>query len=287
MVAGYIERNTVTGMAFTLLIFALTVQNFFIFRNFWNRIGVNDPSAAANFSSTSYPYINSINFGNDLQVNNQLPSASFLDAVGAALAMYAGYTGVIGRIGMGEVFFLTWIGTFIYEVNSQILWRLVIPDNGYPSRAFAYGGMLGLVSSFILGKRELTKNNLNFKSSYKIMALAFLGIIFVWCSYPILVLSNVYTSATGKAVAMMGQVNIWLALATSVLGCYTASTLSYRKFCVHDMVFASITVNILSFRAQLLIVLRRISTTTQELPLPSAFLLDSLPRWLRPASREC
>lgn len=268
MIAGYIERSTVTGMAFTLLIFALTVQNFFIFRNFWNRIGVNDSGATTNFSSTSYPYINFINFGNDLQVNNQLPSASFLDAVGAALAMYAGYTGVIGRIGMGEVFFLTWIGTFIYEVNSQILWRLFIPDNGYPSRAFAYGGMLGLVSSFILGKRELTKNNLNFRSSYKIMALAFLGIIFVWCSYPVLVLSNVYTSATGKVVAMIGQVNIWLALATSVLGCYTASTLSYRKFCVHDMVFASITVNVILIRVQLRTVHQRISTTIQELPLP-------------------
>jgi hypothetical protein len=242
MVAGYIERSAVTGMAFTLLIFALTVQNFFIFRNFWNRIGVNDPNASADFSSTNYPYINYINFGNDLQTNYKLPSASFLDAVGAALAMYAGYTGVIGRIGVGEIFFLTWIGTFIYEVNSQILWRLYIPDNGYPSRAFAYGGMLGLISSIILNKRDKTINNPGFKSSYKIMALAFLGIIFVWCSFPILVLSSVYTSASGKIVAMIGQVNIWLALAASVLGCYTASTISYRKFCIHDMVFASITV---------------------------------------------
>jgi hypothetical protein len=237
-------------MAFTLLIFAFTVQNFFIFRVFWNNIGVNDPNAAANFSKSSYSTINYINFGNDLQTNYKLPSASLLDAVGAALAMYAGYTGVIGRIGLGEIFFLTWIGTFIYEVNSQILWRLFIPDNGYPSRAFAYGGMLGLVSSIVLGKRQMTLNNPGFKSSYKIMALAFLGIIFVWCSYPVLVLSNVYTSTTGKIVAMAGQVNIWLALATSVLGCYTASTLSYRKFCIHDMIFASITVFIVIFRGQ-------------------------------------
>ena len=242
MVAGYIERSTVTGMAFTLLIFALTVQNFFIFRNFWSNVSVNDPSASANFGSSNYPNINYINYGNDLQASYRLPSASFLDAIGAALAMYAGYTAVIGRIGLGEIFFLTWIGTFIYEVNAQILWRLYIPDNGYPSRAFAYGGMLGLVSSLVLGKKNLTINNPSFKSSYKIMALAFLGIIFVWCSFPILVLSNVYTSTTGKIVAMAGQVNIWLALATSVLGCYTASTLSYRKFCIHDMIFASITV---------------------------------------------
>jgi hypothetical protein len=156
MVAGYIEKSAATGMTFTLLIFALTVQNFFIFRNFWNRIGVNDPNASVSLSTFDYPYINYINFGNDLQSNYQLPSASLLDAIGASLAIYAGYTCVIGRIGFGEVFFLSWIGTFIYEANSQILWRLFIPDNGYPSRGFAFGGMMGLVSSIILGKRNLT-----------------------------------------------------------------------------------------------------------------------------------
>jgi hypothetical protein len=181
-------------MAFTLLIFALTVQNFFIFRNFWNRIGLNNPNSGTNFSGTSYSHINYINFGNDLQKGYQLTSASWLDAIGASLAMYAGYTAVIGRIGLGEIFFLTWIGTFIYEINAQLLNRFFIPDNGYPSRAFAYGGMLGLVSSFILGKRHLTVNSSAFRSSYKIMALAFLGIIFVWCSYPVLVLSSTYTS---------------------------------------------------------------------------------------------
>ncbi len=76
------------------------------------------------------------------------------------------------------------------------------------------------------------------------MALAFLGIIFVWCTYPVLVLTSVYQSTSGSIVALAGQVNIWLALAASVLGCYAASSFAYRKFCVHDMVFSSITVNI-------------------------------------------
>lgn len=74
------------------------------------------------------------------------------------------------------------------------------------------------------------------------MALSFLGVVFLWCSYPIIVLSSVYTSTGGKIVAMASQVNIWLALAASVLGCYSASCLAHRKFSVHDMVFGSITV---------------------------------------------
>ena len=263
-------------MAFTLLIFALTVQNFFIFRNFWNRISVNDSSAGVSLSSFNYPYINYINFNNDLQNNNQLPSASFLDAIGASLAIYAGYTAVIGRIGLGEVFFLSWIGTFLYEVNSQLLWRLYIPDNGYPSRAFAYGGMMGLISSLILGKRSLTKGSPAFKSSYRIMAFALLGVIFVWCSFPILVLSNVYTSVNGKIVAMAGQVNIWLALASGVLGCFGASSLSYRKLSIHDLVFSSITVIVILYRVQLLLVLQLISTSIREQRQRLVFLLALL-----------
>jgi hypothetical protein len=200
--------------------------------------------------------------------------------------MYAGYTAVIGRIGLGEIFFLTWIGTFIYEINAQLLNRFFIPDNGYPSRAFAYGGMLGLISSFVLGKRDLTVNSSFFRSSYKIMALAFLGIIFVWCSYPVLVLSSTYTSVEGKIVAMAGQVNIWLALATSVLGCFTASAFSYRKFCVHDMVFASITVHHLLFRVLLHLVHQLILTTIQEQQLLSDSQLAFSLLFLKLDSRE-
>ncbi len=102
MVAGYIEGSSIMGSAFTLLIFALTVQNFFIFRGFFNTLGVNGTASANNsISPLSYPHINLINFGNDLTDNNALPSASFLDAVGASLAIYAGYTAVIGRISLG------------------------------------------------------------------------------------------------------------------------------------------------------------------------------------------
>lgn len=192
MVAGYIEKNTITGMTFTLLIFALTVQNFFIFRNFWDKTSLPNPDASADFSQSSYFTIGYTNYGNDQSSSYKLPTASLLDAVGCAISLYAGYTAVIGRIGLSEIFFLTWIGTFLYELNELILWRLFILDNGYSVRAFAFGGALGLISSLILGKRDSTVKNNNFRSSYKIMSLSFLGIILVWCLFPILALTNTY-----------------------------------------------------------------------------------------------
>lgn len=221
------------GIAFTLLIFAFTVQNFFIYRIFWENANVNDPNSTSTFSNRYYEKINAINFGTSIQTGYTYATASFMDAIGASLGMYAAYTAVIGRIGLAEIFFLTWIGPFLYELNSQLLWRFVWTDTGYPLRAFAFGGALGLVSSLILGKKDLTASNLNYFSRYKVMGFALIGMIFVWSSFPIMLLSSTFESTTGVAVALSGQVNMWLALASSALGVMSASSLYYKKLSVH------------------------------------------------------
>ena len=104
MIAGYIERHSMTGMTFTVLIFALTVQNFFIYRVFWEYASVNNPNSSdVDFNTRYYQKLNYINYGNTLQaastVDYQYASASLFDAIGASLAMFAGYSAVIGRIG--------------------------------------------------------------------------------------------------------------------------------------------------------------------------------------------
>ena len=80
------------------------------------------------------------------------------------------------------------------------------------------------------------------------MGLSLLGVVIMWSVFPLIVLSDVYVSTSGKVVAMSGQVNMWLALAASVLGCYTASSLVYRKFSLHDIVFSAISVPLISPR---------------------------------------
>ena len=90
-------------MSFTLLIFAMTLQNFFIFRDFWDRAGVNNPNASGGFGvgGQYYEKINLINFNNSLQQSFEYISSSFFEAVGASLAIYAGYATVMGRVGLG------------------------------------------------------------------------------------------------------------------------------------------------------------------------------------------
>ena len=88
-------------MALTLLTLAFAVQNFFIFRDFVDRAAINNPNGTTWFGDRYYSKLNLINFGNSLLTSYNYTSASLFDAVGAALAMYAGYSAVMGRIGLG------------------------------------------------------------------------------------------------------------------------------------------------------------------------------------------
>ena len=54
LVGAYIERAGVTNMSFTLILLALAVQNFFIFRDFLDRGAVNIHSGSTWFDSTKY-----------------------------------------------------------------------------------------------------------------------------------------------------------------------------------------------------------------------------------------
>lgn len=75
--------------------------------------------------------------------------------------------------------------------------------------------------------------------------MALVGLILVWCTFPVLLLSSTYTTTSGIIVSMAGQVNMWQALASSVLGVMAASSFYYRKLSIHELVFTSLSVPLL------------------------------------------
>ena len=79
---------------------------------------------------------------------------SLVDAIACALANVVAFASVVGRIQAIETFYLSVFGTFLYEVNSQLLWRMEITDTGYGMRVFLFGGVMGLFSALILGKKK-------------------------------------------------------------------------------------------------------------------------------------
>jgi hypothetical protein len=47
---AYITNSSFTGMGFTLLIFGLTLEHFFLIKAFWEKAGVSDPDSSSTFS---------------------------------------------------------------------------------------------------------------------------------------------------------------------------------------------------------------------------------------------
>ena len=131
----------------------MTVQNFFLMRAFWNKASANNFSGINTFDVGQYNEIGFSNFQNDRQTNSDLFTASFVDAIACGISLLVAMSPVIGRIGLFELFFLTLLGPFLYECNSEILYRFYITDTGYGMRILIFGGFLGLISTCLLAKR--------------------------------------------------------------------------------------------------------------------------------------
>ena len=123
-------------------------------RAFWYKIGIYQPSATTDFSSDQrFQQITLANVGEDLQVSRNLPVTSMVDAIACSVSLLVAFSALVGRVGIAELFFLSLIGTFLYELNNQLLWRWFITDAGYGMRAFAFGSVLGLVICFMQGNK--------------------------------------------------------------------------------------------------------------------------------------
>lgn len=70
------------------------------------------------------------------------------------------------------------------------------------------------------------------------MAFALLGFCFLCVSLPMLSGMSVFSrTITDNAVLYATVLNTWLAVMAGVLGTFTASAFTYRKFSLHDLVF--------------------------------------------------
>jgi hypothetical protein len=170
-----------------------------------------------------------------------LSSSPLTEYIACFIALIVGYSGFIGRVGNLEVFFYTIIGTFIYEFNSMIFWRIWVTVCGFGMRIFLFGGCMGLCSSLILGKGDTTKAHSRFRSSYFQQALNLMGVIFIWCLLPVLNWSDLWHTTIVIPIHVV-SLNMWFALCGSVVGASCVCLALYKKMNVHVLVFSLFTV---------------------------------------------
>jgi len=78
LINTYVVRSSFSGITFTLIIFALTVQHFMLFRAFWNKAGTNDILNSTKAFGSPYNLITLSNIAVDRQVTTLLPSGPFV-----------------------------------------------------------------------------------------------------------------------------------------------------------------------------------------------------------------
>lgn len=79
-------------------------------------------------------------------------------------------------------------------------------------------------------------------SHYHIGAMCLIGGVIICLAYPSLVSTGMqlYSNGLSPTIAATVQINMWLAVAGSIVGVFTANSLTYRKINVHDVIFVSL-----------------------------------------------
>jgi hypothetical protein len=117
-------------------------------------------------------------------------------------------------------------------------------------RIFLFGSIYGLISSLILGKKELTVKHADYRADKSTQLFGLIGTIFVWILLPWI--STIDQGQAAISYIQIAPLNIWYALSASAATSFAVSILIHGKISVHDVIFSSFVVKIyLNFRVQL------------------------------------
>ena len=139
-------------MAFSLIVFVLGIQSFFLFRVFWEKAG--NAYNTRNFDISAFSKITLSNMGNDRNLGaDSLLSAPFAQAVACGISLVIALGPIIGRIQLGPLAFFAIFGAACYECNELLIWSWFVTDNAFGLRIILFGGVYGLITSLILGDK--------------------------------------------------------------------------------------------------------------------------------------
>lgn len=241
---AYITNASFSGMALSLLVFALTIQHYFLMRAFWSKAGAYFTDGEKTFVTNNRS--DTLSFTNykqdrDLGMIESYTYSSIADAIACAISMLVAFSALVGRIQPFEVFFLTVFGSFFYEVNSQLLWNFKITDIGYGMRIFIFGSLMGLISSIILGRRNTTSDHYYYRSVYATRSMGLVGLVIVFAAFPMLSVAGVYNvSVRYNLIKYIVPLNMWLALGAGILGSFSMSAIINGKIYLHDLLYSGL-----------------------------------------------
>lgn len=209
-------KLTLSHLGFNLLITALSVQTFFLINAFWTKARIYfDGRGNAEFNTDIYNV--------SLTPSSILSEGADLnEALKCALSIIVAFSFVVGRAGLLEIYFLTTSGTIVYELARQVCL------NNYPYelgsiKIFFYGGVLGLMTSFVihrLGKEGNIVAHPNYIQNRMSITISLVGTAIVWLLFPLLSREVTGIPEVAHASSTLNSRVIAIYLATAAAGLF-------------------------------------------------------------------
>ena len=153
----YIYNFAISGLVLVFFILSFTIQYYFLAWSFWVKTGLTSSINEGSFNVTDFVTLGLSNRDDRIIGDSIVQSTSLHQAMCCALSLIIALYAVLGRTGLLDTFMLCLFGGSFYAFLEAVFWRISSLDAGFSFRIFMFGSSLGLVSSLILAKKELTK----------------------------------------------------------------------------------------------------------------------------------
>ena len=236
---SYMKKLVFTGLGFSLLITALSIEIYFMMNCFWNKATImytaESTTEFKDIDKTYNLYLTNLSAGTDFM-------ATLTGGFRCALAMMVAFSSVIGRAGYLEAFIMVFFGTIGYELNRQII-ENYSNDSGGTSHIFVFGGFMGLMMGLLKRTREKnssdTKTHDNYTANKFTASMALLGTLFTWVFFPSISADYIDADFASHTV-YTGPYTVWYSLAASTIISFAISPIFNDGLLIRDIVYGPI-----------------------------------------------
>lgn len=133
-----------SSLGFNLLITAVSFQLYFLVSGFWTIAGVSGANRSLNWGGKMPVFLSDSN-----NMTTVTYGMTAVQALKCSLANAIAFAAISGRAGPLEAMIISLIGTLLYELNRQLVYRYSF-DFGGSMTVFCFGGFFGSTVSIIL-----------------------------------------------------------------------------------------------------------------------------------------
>ena len=244
LLLSFLKYGTWSGMAIALMVIAINIQLGLMMQKFWYNVFINGfgsiENRAASVAAINTGFSNStLSAQTDFHIHNQfieiMPSVSTIRLTLAnTIGCLVAFTGVIGRVGLFESFWITIIFNIgfnlCYYVNVHLNFtRSVNPiafDDFGTNHIYVYASFFALILMIFLNCKPAKADNHTYVMNRISSVLALMGTAFIFATF--IFTGYLFPMTRNPISDNYAAMNIIFAMSASVIGTYITSAIFRR-----------------------------------------------------------